>query len=296
MLIARTIAGRRARRAPPTSLTVRAHRRGRGRSSPVLPGALAWPSRASRPQGRGVGGHHPHPHRLSGPWPTPWWRPPTLPDERAVLPRPVQPAVRAGHPGLRRRPSPTSDRTPRRSSWRAIPAGLRSASACCWRYLRAPVSALPRPSTGDPATARPDRASSRSTTSRSGSATWSPCPTCRSASAPGVTALLGPERGRQVTMLRMLCGLTPPSQGTVRVLGGDPRRDPTCTGRIGLVPQQEAVFEGSPRSSSCRLAAVLLHGLPTPTPPPERPRGRRARPRPTATIARRPTRRACASG
>ena len=60
---------------------------------------------------------------------------------------------------------------------------------------------------------------------------------------PGVTALLGPNGAGKSTMLRMLCGLARPSRGTVRVLGRDPRTDVGVAGLIGLVPQQEGVFE-----------------------------------------------------
>ena len=74
---------------------------------------------------------------------------------------------------------------------------------------------------------------------------------------PGVTALLGPNGAGKSTMLRMLCGLTPPSQGSVRVLGGDPRHDLQLTTRIGLVPQQEALFEGLSAYEFVHLAAVL---------------------------------------
>src|SRR4051794_41967145 len=61
--------------------------------------------------------------------------------------------------------------------------------------------------------------------------------------APGVTALLGPNGAGKSTLLRVLCGLTSPSQGTVRILGRDPRTDTQILRRIGLVPQQEALFE-----------------------------------------------------
>src|SRR4029450_1663480 len=44
-------------------------------------------------------------------------------------------------------------------------------------------------------------------------------------------------------MFRTLCGLARPSKGTVRVLGRDPRTDPGVARQIGLVPQQESVFE-----------------------------------------------------
>jgi ABC-2 type transport system ATP-binding protein len=80
---------------------------------------------------------------------------------------------------------------------------------------------------------------------------------------PGVTALLGPNGAGKSTMLRMLCGLARPSKGTVRVLGRDPRVDVGVTRSIGLVPQQETVFEPLTARGFVRLAATL-HGLPEP--------------------------------
>jgi ABC-2 type transport system ATP-binding protein len=80
---------------------------------------------------------------------------------------------------------------------------------------------------------------------------------------PGVTALLGPNGAGKSTLLRLLCGLTTPSQGTVRVLGANPRGDPALYRRIGLVPQQEAVFERLTGLAFVALAAEL-HALPTP--------------------------------
>lgn len=79
----------------------------------------------------------------------------------------------------------------------------------------------------------------------------------------GVTALLGPNGAGKSTMLRMLCGLARPSQGTIRVLGRDPRADTGVTRSIGLVPQQEGVFEPLTAREFVRLAAKL-HGLPDP--------------------------------
>ncbi len=60
---------------------------------------------------------------------------------------------------------------------------------------------------------------------------------------PGVTALLGPNGAGKSTLFRMLCGLTPPTAGTVRVLGADARHDREVRGRIGMVSQQDALFD-----------------------------------------------------
>jgi ABC-2 type transport system ATP-binding protein len=80
---------------------------------------------------------------------------------------------------------------------------------------------------------------------------------------PGVTALLGPNGAGKSTMLRMLCGLARPSKGTVRVLGRDPRTDVGITRSLGLVPQQESVFEPLTAHQFVRLSATL-HRLPDP--------------------------------
>jgi ABC-2 type transport system ATP-binding protein len=69
----------------------------------------------------------------------------------------------------------------------------------------------------------------------------------------GVTALLGPNGAGKSTLFRMMCGLTPPTQGTVRVLGADARADPSVRGRIGLAPQQDALFD---RLSAARFVEV----------------------------------------
>jgi ABC-2 type transport system ATP-binding protein len=78
---------------------------------------------------------------------------------------------------------------------------------------------------------------------------------------PGVTALLGPNGAGKSTMLRLLCGLARPSRGTVRVLGRDPRADPGVARLVGLVPQQEGVFDPLTALDFVRLSATL-QGLP----------------------------------
>ena len=80
---------------------------------------------------------------------------------------------------------------------------------------------------------------------------------------PGVTALLGPNGAGKSTMFRMLCGLARPSKGTVRVLGRDPRTDPGVARSIGLVPQQEGVFEALTAREFVALSA-RLQGLADP--------------------------------
>lgn len=73
----------------------------------------------------------------------------------------------------------------------------------------------------------------------------------------GVTAILGPNGAGKSTLLRVLCGLTAPSRGAVRVLGMTPRRDLRLNGRIGLVPQQESLFDSLTAAAFVRLAADL---------------------------------------
>jgi ABC-2 type transport system ATP-binding protein len=71
----------------------------------------------------------------------------------------------------------------------------------------------------------------------------------------GVTALLGPNGAGKSTLFRMLCGLTPPSRGSVAVLGADPRTDRDVRGRVSLVPQQDALFDHLSAPEFLELAA-----------------------------------------
>lgn len=74
---------------------------------------------------------------------------------------------------------------------------------------------------------------------------------------PGVTALLGPNGAGKSTLLRMLTGQAAPSSGSVRVLGGDPRTDVDVRSQVGVLPQQEQLFEHLRAERFVEIAATL---------------------------------------
>ncbi len=74
---------------------------------------------------------------------------------------------------------------------------------------------------------------------------------------PGVTALLGPNGAGKSTLLRMLCGLSVPTTGSLTVAGGNPRTNAESRRQIGLVPQQDGIFERDSVRSFVELAATL---------------------------------------
>ncbi len=80
---------------------------------------------------------------------------------------------------------------------------------------------------------------------------------------PGVTALLGPNGAGKSTLFRMMCGLTPPSNGQVSVLGADPRTDRAVRGRLSLVPQQDALFDHLSATQMVTVSAQS-HGVDDP--------------------------------
>jgi ABC-2 type transport system ATP-binding protein len=74
---------------------------------------------------------------------------------------------------------------------------------------------------------------------------------------PGVTGLLGPNGAGKTTLMRVIAGLQVPSQGSVSVLGRDPRVDPSIYRSMTLVPEDEAVYEHLTGRQFIELSARL---------------------------------------
>lgn len=74
---------------------------------------------------------------------------------------------------------------------------------------------------------------------------------------PGVTGLLGPNGAGKTTLMRVVAGLQKPSQGSVSVLGHDPRAHPDVYRDMALVPEDEAVYERLTARQFIELAARL---------------------------------------
>lgn len=74
---------------------------------------------------------------------------------------------------------------------------------------------------------------------------------------PGVTGLLGPNGAGKTTLMRVIAGLQVPSQGSVSVLGKDPRVDPSIYKSMTLVPEDEAVYEHLTGRQFVELSARL---------------------------------------
>ena len=75
--------------------------------------------------------------------------------------------------------------------------------------------------------------------------------------APGVTGLLGPNGAGKTTLMRVIAGLQVPSQGSVSILGKDPREDASIYEKMTLVPEDEAVYEHLSGRQFIELAARL---------------------------------------
>jgi ABC-2 type transport system ATP-binding protein len=71
---------------------------------------------------------------------------------------------------------------------------------------------------------------------------------------PGVTGLLGKNGAGKSTALKLLAGFATPDRGRVRVLGLDPRADPSVHRRLGVLPDRDGLW---PFMSPLRLVTTL---------------------------------------
>jgi ABC-2 type transport system ATP-binding protein len=74
---------------------------------------------------------------------------------------------------------------------------------------------------------------------------------------PGVTGLLGPNGAGKTTLLRAIAGLSDVSNGSVSVLGRDPRRSTDVYRSVSLVPDEDAVYTDMSGRRFVRYAAQL---------------------------------------
>jgi ABC-2 type transport system ATP-binding protein len=74
---------------------------------------------------------------------------------------------------------------------------------------------------------------------------------------PGVSGLLGPNGAGKTTLMRAITGSVGVNEGSVRVVGHDPRRDRDVHGRMALVPEDEAVPAGLTARQLVRYVADL---------------------------------------
>lgn len=74
---------------------------------------------------------------------------------------------------------------------------------------------------------------------------------------PGLTGLLGPNGAGKTTVLRVIAGLLQPSDGSVTILGSNPRREPAVYASVALVPEEDAVYGFLTARQFVRYAAQL---------------------------------------
>ncbi|CAM3194314.1 ABC transporter ATP-binding protein [Stackebrandtia soli] len=78
---------------------------------------------------------------------------------------------------------------------------------------------------------------------------------------PGITGLLGPNGAGKTTLLSMMAGFSSPAAGTVTLDGAPTWRNEGIYGKIGMVPESEAMYDFL-TGRRFVLANAKLHGLP----------------------------------
>lgn len=74
---------------------------------------------------------------------------------------------------------------------------------------------------------------------------------------PGITGILGPNGAGKTTLLRMITGLMQPSEGEITVFGENPLNRREVYARVGLVPEDDAVYGFLSARDFVRYAARL---------------------------------------
>ena len=74
---------------------------------------------------------------------------------------------------------------------------------------------------------------------------------------PGITGLVGSNGAGKTTLLRMITGLAKPSEGSIRILGQPPRSSSDLYRRIGVMTEQEAVYDVLTGHEFVALAAEM---------------------------------------
>ena len=69
-----------------------------------------------------------------------------------------------------------------------------------------------------------------------------------------VVGLAGPNGAGKSALLELAVGLLAPTEGEIRVLAGDPRRDARILARVGYVPQDGALYRSFTVGSTLRFA------------------------------------------
>jgi ABC-2 type transport system ATP-binding protein len=77
---------------------------------------------------------------------------------------------------------------------------------------------------------------------------------------PGITGLVGSNGAGKTTLLRMITGLAKPSEGSLTVFGEPARGNPDLYRRIGVMTEQEAVYDLLTGREFVALAADM-HGM-----------------------------------
>src|SRR5204862_6715036 len=77
----------------------------------------------------------------------------------------------------------------------------------------------------------------------------------------GVGGRLGPNGAGKSTTLKLRAGFSPPSTGTVRIYGDNPRRSPDVYRRVGIAPDHSPPWPFLPAREVVELSA-RLHKVP----------------------------------